>query len=57
MKYLTDGLRLYEVADRRTVRNYGLMGGVIRYTILRDCITEDTATVDDLQLAALSAVR
>lgn len=57
MTYLTDGTRLYEVAAQRTVRNYGLIGGSIRYTIIRDCITEDMATIDELHLAALSVVR
>ena len=57
MTYLTDGVHLYEVAAQRTVKNFGLRRGVIRYTILRDCVTEATATVDELQLAALSEVR
>jgi hypothetical protein len=55
--YLTDGVRLYEVATRRTVQNYGRAGGVIRYMILRDCVTEDLASVDELQLLALQPVR
>jgi hypothetical protein len=57
MTYLTDGIHLYEIADRRTVQNYGLRRGTISYVILRDCVSEATATVDDLQLAALSVVR
>lgn len=57
MKYLTDGISLYEVAAQRTVRNYGLRGGTISYTVLRDVVTESVATVDDLMLAALSVVR
>jgi hypothetical protein len=57
MKYLTDGRHLYELAAQRTVQNFGLQRGVIRYTIIRDCVTEATATVDELQLAALSEVR
>jgi hypothetical protein len=57
MKYLTDGRNLYEIAAQRTVQNFGLRRGVIRYVIIRDCITEATATIDDLQLAALSEVR
>jgi hypothetical protein len=56
MKYLTDGTHLYEIADTRTVQNYGLARGIIRYMILRDCVTEATARVDELQLAALSLV-
>jgi hypothetical protein len=56
MRYLTDGTHLYEVAAMRSVQNYGLTQGMIRYVILRDCITEATATVDELHLAALSAV-
>jgi hypothetical protein len=39
------------------VQNFGLRRGVIRYVIIRDCVTEATATIDDLQLAALSEVR
>lgn len=54
--YLTDGVRLYEMATQRTVQNYGLTRGVIRYTILRDCVTEDVARVDDLQLLALQPI-
>jgi hypothetical protein len=57
MTYLTDGIHLYEIADQRTVQNYGLRRGTISYVILRDCVSEATATVDDLQLAALSVVR
>jgi hypothetical protein len=57
MRYFTDGVHLYEVAAQRTVQNFGLRRGVIRYTVLRDCISELTATMDDLQLAALSEVR
>ena len=57
MRYLTDGTNLYEVADQRTVQNFGLTRGVIRYVIIRDCVSEATATIDELQLAALSDVR
>lgn len=57
MRYLTDGTNLYEVAAQRTVQNFGLRRGTIRYTIIRDCISEATATIDELQLAALSEVR
>jgi hypothetical protein len=57
MRYLTDGTNLYEIAAQRTVQNFGLRRGVIRYVIIRDCLTEATATIDDLQLAALSEVR
>jgi N-methylhydantoinase B/oxoprolinase/acetone carboxylase alpha subunit len=56
MRYLTDGTHLYEVLDRRTVRNYGLKRGSIRYVIIRDCVSEATATIDELQLLALSEV-
>jgi hypothetical protein len=55
--YLTDGTHLYEVVARRTVQNYGLQRGSIRYVVIRDCVSEATATIDDLQLAALSEVR
>jgi hypothetical protein len=57
MRYLTDGTNLYEIAAQRTVQNFGLKRGVIRYTIIRDCISEATATIDELQLACLSEVR
>jgi hypothetical protein len=40
----------------RSVQNYGLARGTFRYVVLRDCRTEATATVDELQLAALSLV-
>ena len=56
MRYLTDGNHLYEVVARRTVQNYGLRRGSIRYVIIRDCVSEATATIDDLQFAALSEV-
>ena len=56
MKYLTDGVRLYEIAAQRTVQNYGLRRGTISYTILRDSVTGAVASVDDLYLAALSDV-
>ena len=54
--YYTDGICLYEIASRRSVRNYGLLRGRIDYIILRDCVSEATATIDGLQLAALSEV-
>jgi hypothetical protein len=57
VRYLTDGTHLYEVAAQRTVQNYGLMRGVVRYTILRDVVTEVEARLDELQLACLSEVR
>lgn len=55
--YLTDGTRLYEIAAQRTVRNYGLRGGTISYTIVRDCVSEATTQVDDLTLMALTEVK
>jgi hypothetical protein len=55
-KYLTDGIHLYEIAAQRTVQNYGLQRGTIRYVILRDCVTEAVATMGELDLAALSEV-
>jgi hypothetical protein len=57
MRYLTDGTNLYEIVTRRTVQNYGRLRGSLSYVIIRDCITEATATIDDLHLAALSEVR
>ena len=57
MRYLTDGVHLYEIVAQRTVQNYGRARGSIRYVIIRDCVSEATATIDDLQLAALSDVR
>jgi hypothetical protein len=56
MRYLTDGTHLYEIVERRTVQNFGLTRGELAYVILRDVVTEATATVDELQLAALSVV-
>ena len=56
MRYFTDGIHLYEVVARRTVENYGLRRGIIRYVIIRDCVSEATATLDELNLAALSEV-
>jgi hypothetical protein len=56
MKYLTDGVHLYEVAGQRTVENYGLLRGAIRYVILRDCVSEALAKVNELDLAALFEV-
>lgn len=64
MTYLTDGQRLYEIAAEQAVENAGCFwrsGGrydaVIRYTIIRDCVSDATARVDELHLAALSPVR
>lgn len=56
MTYLTDGIHLYEIAAQRTVQNYGLLRGTISYTIIRDCVSEAVATIDELQLTALSEV-
>ncbi|HTP19606.1 MAG TPA: hypothetical protein VMJ65_08375 [Solirubrobacteraceae bacterium] len=55
-KYLTDGVHLYEIAAQRTVQNFGLRRGTIRYTILRDCVSEAVAAMGELDLAALSEV-
>ena len=55
-RYLTDGVHLYEIADQRTVQNFGLRRGTISYTIIRECVSEAVARVDDLYLAALSEV-
>jgi hypothetical protein len=55
-KYLTDGVHLYEIAAQRTVQNYGLQRGTIRYTILRECVTEAVANMGELDLAALTEV-
>ncbi len=63
-KYLTDGIHLYEIAAQRTVQNAGCFwrsggrhGATIPYTVLRDCMSEATATIDELQLTVLSEVR
>jgi hypothetical protein len=55
-RYLTDGVHLYEIADQRTVQNFGLRRGTISYTIIRECVSEAVAMIDDLHLAALSEV-
>jgi hypothetical protein len=55
--YLTDGTHLYEIAAQRTVQNFGRTRGLIRYVIIRDCVTEAIATLDWLNLAALTVVR
>jgi hypothetical protein len=57
MQYLTDGTRLYEIADMRPVQNYGLAQGIFMYIMLRDCVSETIAKVNELQLAKLSTVR
>ena len=57
MRYVTDGVHLYEIAAQQSVQNYGLRRGTISYTIIRDCVSEAVASIDDLQLAALSEVR
>lgn len=57
MNYLTDGTHLYEIAAERTVQNFGRARGLIRYVIIRDCVTEAVAPVDWLNLAALTVVR
>jgi hypothetical protein len=57
MSYLTDGVHLYEIVDQRTVQNYGLRRGTISYVIIRDCVSEAVARIDDLHLAALTEVR
>jgi hypothetical protein len=56
MKYLTDGVHLYEIAEQRTVENFGLLRGTIGYVILRDCVTEAVAKMNELDLVALSEV-
>ena len=52
VNYLTDGTHLYEIVAQRTVQNFGRTRGVIRYVIIRDCVTESIATVDEVNLAA-----
>ena len=56
MRYLTDGTHLYEIAAQRAVENYGLLKGKIQYVVLRDCVSEMVATMNELDLAALSEV-
>ena len=56
MTYLTDGIHLYEIAAQRTVENFGLLRGKIRYVVIRDCVTEAVATMNELDLATLSEV-
>ena len=56
MKYLTDGVHLYEVADQRTEQNYGLLRGTLSYVVITDCVSEASARIGDLELAALSEV-
>jgi hypothetical protein len=56
MRYLTDGVHLYEIAEQRTVQNFAVRRGTISYTIIRDVISEAVARIDDLHLAALSEV-
>ena len=56
MRYLTDGVHLYEIADQRTVQNFGLRRGTISYVIIRDVVSEAVAKIDDLHLAALTEV-
>jgi hypothetical protein len=57
MTYLTDGTHLYEIAAQRAVQNFGRTRGVILYVVIRDCVTEAIATIDWLNLAALTVVR
>jgi hypothetical protein len=54
-RYFTDGTHLFEVLG--TVLAYRLGRGTSRYIILRDCVSEATSKVDELQLAGLSLVR
>jgi hypothetical protein len=56
-RYLTDGVHLYEIADQRTVQNFGLRRGTISYTVIREVVSEAVARIDDLHLAALSEVQ
>lgn len=55
-RYMTDGTHLFEVAAERVVQNYGLTRGVIRYVILRDCVSEETGKIGDLEMMALTPV-
>jgi hypothetical protein len=57
MRYLTDGTNLYEIAAQRTVQISGPGAALSATSSSRDCITEATAAIDDLQLAALFEVR
>ena len=56
-RYLTDGVRLYEVASERVVTNFGLSGGTIRTVVLRDTVSELCGRVGDLELMTLTEVR
>ena len=42
-RYLTDGVHLYEIADQRTVQNFGLRRGTISYTLIREVVSEAVA--------------
>ena len=54
MTYLTDGIHLYEIAAERAVKNYGVLGGIIRYVIIRDCLTEAVYKIDELHRSRLA---
>lgn len=54
--YLTDGRNLYEVVLEEAVRNYGRLGGWLRHTIIRDCLTEEVERVGELRLMTLRSV-
>lgn len=56
MTYLTDGQKLYEVVGQQADKNFGRTGGFIRSTIIRDCVSEEVGSVDDLRLMTFSEV-
>lgn len=56
MSYLTDGRCLLEVVDERIVRNYGLGATLIRYTVVRDCLSGDVVTVTGDRLLNLRPI-
>lgn len=57
MRYLSDGIHLFEVTREQADRNYGIAGGVILTTVLRDVASGQVAPVDELNLLALEEVR
>ena len=64
MRYLTDGVNLYEVASEQHVQNAGTYersggrhGPYLNVTHIRDVVTEATAAVQDLDMACLTEVR
>lgn len=56
VRYLTDGVRLYEIVSEYIVRNYGLAGSFLRGVTVQDCLSGEWTVFPASRLLDLQVV-